>query len=106
MVEKTAELIANFKIGREVISVFDQGKTLFIEIDDTIRNAKYIYRYGDRKATLERKLRSKELFDVIRAFAEVPTMTNQINWIECFKFALEQYGIENANNFLVESNGN
>lgn len=104
MVEKTAELIANFKLGREVISVCEQGKTLFIEIDDSIRNAKYIYRYGDRKATLERKIRSKELFDVIRAFAEVPTMVNRINWIECFKFALEQYGIENANNFLTEQN--
>lgn len=100
MVEKTAEIIANFKIGKEVICINDKGKTVFVEVDDGIRNADYIYRYGDRRASLERKIRSKELFDVIRAFAEIPAMLQQINWIECFKFALEQYGIENANNFL------
>lgn len=102
MVEKTAELIANFKIGREMISINDHGRTLFIEIDDTIRNGNYIYRYGDRKATMERKSRMNELFAVVKSFAEVPAVANQINWLECFKFALEQYGIENANNFLLE----
>lgn len=106
MVEKTAEIIANFKLGSELISVNDGGKTMFIEVDDMIRNANYVYRYGDRKASMERKLRSKELFDVIRAFAEIPSMLTQINWIECFKFALEQYGIENASNFLIDGNQN
>ena len=24
-------------------------------------------------------------------------------WLECFKFAMEQYGVENANNFLTEN---
>jgi hypothetical protein len=47
-----------------------------------------------------------ELFAVIKSFAEVPVVANQINWIECFKFALEQYGIENANNFLLGENIN
>lgn len=104
MVEKTAELIANFKIGREVISLKDRGRTLFIEIDDTIRNANYVYRYGDRKASFERKNKLNELFTIVKSFAEVPTVANQINWLECFKFALEQYGIENANNFLLGGN--
>lgn len=106
MVEKTAELIANFKIGREIISISDHGRTVFIEIDDSIRNANYVYRYGDRKATMDRKLRTKELFDVVKSFAEVPAVANQINWLECFKYALEQYGIENANNFLLGTNTN
>ena len=106
MVEKTAELIANFKIGREVISIKDKGRILFIEIDDRIRNANYVYRYGDRKATMERKSRMNELFSVVKSFAEVPAVANQINWIECFKYALEQYGIENANNFLLGGNVN
>lgn len=104
MVEKTAELIANFKIGREVISVNDHGRIMFIEIDDGIRNGNYIYRYGDRKATMDRKLRTKELFDVVKSFAEVPAVANRVNWMECFKYALEQYGIENADNFLLNSN--
>jgi len=100
VVEKTADIIANFKLGKEVISVNDEGKTVFIEIDDEIRCANYIYRYGDRKATFERKSRFKELFEIIQAFAQVDVIAQNINWIECFKFALEQYGIENINNFL------
>ena len=71
-------------------------------IDDNIRNANYIYRYGDRKATFERKAKLKELFEVIKSFAQVPEVEEKIDWMECFKFALEQYGIENSNNFLVE----
>lgn len=106
MVEKTAELIANFKIGREMVSINDKGRTMFIEIDDGIRNGNYVYRYGDRKATMERKSRMSELFSVIKSFAEVPTVAQQVNWLECFKYALEQYGIENANNFLLGGNNN
>lgn len=101
MIEKTAEIIANFKFGKELICINEHGIQKFMEIDDTVRSANYIYRYGDRKATLERKTRSKELFDVVKSFAEVPTVNEQINWIECFKFALEQYGIENASHFLI-----
>lgn len=100
VVEKTADIIANFKLGSEVIAVNEAGKTAFIEIDDSIRNANYIYRYGDRKATFERKSRFKELFEVIQSFAQVDVIAQNIDWLECFKFALEQYGIENVNNFL------
>ena len=101
MVEKTAEIISNFKVGKETICINDGGKYSFLEIDDSIRGGEYIYRYGDRKASMERKLRLKELFDVVKSFAEVPALAQQINWIECFKYALEQYGIENSNNFLT-----
>lgn len=62
MIEKTAEIIANFKFGKEIIHINEHGIQKFIEIDDEVRRANYIYRYGDRKATLERKTRSKELF--------------------------------------------
>ena len=31
-------------------------------------------------------------------------VSKRINWIECFKFAWEQYGIENVENFLTNSN--
>ncbi len=100
MVEKTAELISNFKIGRENILVNDRGKKIFVEINDEIRNSDYVYRYGDRKATFERKSKIKELFDVLQSFLQIGEVSERINWLECFKFALEQYGIENSNNFL------
>lgn len=101
-VEKTADIIANFKLGKETIAVNEHGQTSFIEIDDSIRNANYIYRYGDRKAIFERKSRFKELFEVVQAFAQVDVIAQNIDWLECFKFALEQYGIENVNNFLLD----
>lgn len=101
MVEKTAEIISYFKLGKELIGVNDRGKTSFLEIDDDVRNANYVYRYGDRKASFERKLRLKELFEVVKSFAQLPEVEEKIDWLECFRFALEQYGIENANNFLL-----
>lgn len=105
-VEKTADIIANFKLGKETIAVNEHGQTSFMEIDDSIRNANYIYRYGDRKAIFERKSRFKELFEVVQAFAQVDVIAQNIDWLECFKFALEQYGIENVNNFLLDKGTN
>ena len=102
MVEKTAQLISYFKIGSESIMVNDHGKTDFVDIDDDIRNSNYIYRYGDRKASFERKSRFKEMFDVLTNFVQVGEVAQRINWLECFKFALEQYGVENSNNFLKD----
>ncbi len=103
MVEKTAEIIANFKFGDELIRIEDHGKYVFDRISDDVRNSNYIYRYGDRKASFERKTRLKELFEVVKSFAEVQSVAEQVDWLECFKFALEQYGIENANNFLKDT---
>ncbi len=104
MVEKTAEIISYFKLGTEIIGVNDRGKTSFLEITDEIRNADYVYRYGDRKATFERKAKLKELFEIVSSFAQVPEVEEKIDWLECFKFVLEQYGVENSNNFLLENN--
>ena len=90
-------------MGKETIAVYEQGQTSFIEIDDDIRCADYVYRYGDRKAVFERKNRFKELFEVIQSFGQVDVVAQNIDWLECFKFALEQYGIENVNNFLMQN---
>ena len=102
MVEKTAEIISNFKLGKESILANDRGKVFLVEIDDKIRNADYIYHYGDRKAIFERKVRMKELFEVVKSFLQIESVKERIDWLECFKFAMEQYGIENSNNFLKE----
>ena len=102
MVEKTAQLISYFKIGSESIKINDHGRTNFVSIDEEIRNSNYVYRYGDRKASFERKSRFKEMFDVLTNFVQVGEVAERINWLECFKFALEQYGVENSNNFLKD----
>ena len=101
MVEKTAEIISNFKLGKESVITKDRGKFMLVEIDDKVRNSSYVYHYGDRKASFERKSKLKELFDVVQSFASIDSVSSRINWLECFKFAIEQYGIENANNFLT-----
>ena len=101
MVEKTAEIISNFKLGKESVLTKDRGKFMLVEIDDKIRNSSYVYHYGDRKASFERKSRLKELFDVLQSFSSIESVSSRIDWLECFKFAIEQYGIENANNFLT-----
>ena len=104
MVEKTAEIISNFKLGKESVLANDRGRVFLVEIDDNVRRSNYVYRYGDRKATFERKARLKELFEVVHSFLQVDAIAQRIDWLECFKFAMEQYGIENANNFLTEEN--
>ena len=101
MVEKTAEIISNFKLGKESVLANDRGRFFLVEIDDKIRNSSYVYHYGDRKAAFERKSKLKELFEVLQSFASLGGINERIDWIECFKFAMEQYGIENANNFLT-----
>ena len=102
-IEKVADLLAAFKYGKEVICVKSKGEYVFTEIDDNIRNAEYVYHYGDRRATLERKAKFKEMFEIVAALAKMPNVTENVDWIECFKFALEQYGIENVENFLSNS---
>lgn len=106
MVEKTAEIISNFKLGKESILANDRGRVFLVEIDDKVRNSHYVYHYGDRKATFERKAKLKELFEVLQSFLKIDTVAQRIDWLECFKFAMEQYGIENANNFLTEEDNN
>ena len=102
MVEKTAQLVSYFKIGKESILISDHGRIDFVNIDDEIRNSNYIYHYGDRKASFERKSKFKELFEIMSNFIQIPEVAQKINWLECFKFSLEQYGVENSNNFLKE----
>lgn len=106
MVEKTAQLISYFKIGKELIKINDHGKSDFVEVDDEVRNSHYCYHYGDRKAIFERKSRIRELFEIISKFLNIPEVSQRINWLECFKFSLEQYGVENSNNFIKEISQN
>lgn len=100
-VEKTADILANFKIGDELVPVLNGGKLEFITVSDDSRRQPYIYRYGDRRATIERKLRFKELFDIISQFAQRADFAQKLDLVECFKFALEQYGVENPTNLLL-----
>jgi hypothetical protein len=102
MVEKVADIAATFKCGSETVVSFAKGHPFYIEVDDEVRQSNYKYRYGDRKATIEKKLRFKELFEVVSSFSRISGVAENVNWLECFKYALEQYGIENTGRFLSE----
>lgn len=100
IVEKTAEILANVKFGEESVLVKNQ----LVTVGDEIRQGNYKYLFGDRQAKAERKGKFKELFEVISSFVNTPIFQS-INWVECFKYALEQYGIENTEIFLNENTG-
>lgn len=102
MVQKVAEITSNFKFGNETLPFCEKGHVRFIEINDNSRCAcDFMYRYGDRKAILDRKSRFTQLFNLIGTFAKMPNFANQIDWVKCFKFTLEQFGVENPDSFLV-----
>lgn len=102
VVQKTADTIANFKFGTENLLYRAAGELKMLEITDDVRFGDYVYRYSDRKASLERKNKEKELVNLLTGFANVKEVSAKINWEECFKLALGNLGVENVQLYLKE----
>lgn len=100
IVQKTADTIANFKFGTESLLCRAAGELKMLEITDDVRFGDYIYRYSDRKASLERKSKEKELVNLLTGFAGVDSVSSKINWKECFKLALGNLGVENIQLYI------
>ncbi len=103
VVQKTAETVANFKLGTESLLYRVSDEIRMLEITDDIRFGDYVYRYGDRKASLERKSRQRELVKLLGEFANVEELASKINWAECFRLALANLGIENTQLYFNDS---
>ena len=103
IVQKTADIIANFKFGTESLLCRVSGELKMLNITDDVRFGDYIYRYSDRKASMERKNRQRELVKLLGQFANVEPLAGKINWEECFKLALGELGIENVQLYLSDS---
>lgn len=103
IVQKTADTVANFKLGTESLLCRAAGELRMLEITDDVRFGDYIYRYSDRKASMERKSREKELVNLLTGFANVGNIAQKINWEECFKLALGNLGVENVQLYLNDS---
>lgn len=104
MVQKVAEIISNFKFGKETITYNDNGEVKFLTISDPERSSyDFLYHYGDRKSSLDRKSKFSQLFNIISSFSNMPQFASQIDWVECFKFALEQFGVENSSAFIKQN---
>jgi len=95
-----AELIANFKFGDEnVLSKGNDGNK-FLAVTAAIRQGNYKYFYGDGRAKQARRLHFQELAAVIEKFGTSP-IAGDIDWMECFKYALEQNDVENTDKFIL-----
>ena len=104
MIQAVAEITSNFKFGNETVVYSENGAVKFIDINDNVRcSYDFLYRYGDRKASIDRKSKFSQLFNLISSFAKIPDFTFKINWDKCFKYALEQFGVENTQAFINEN---
>ncbi|MEI7474697.1 MAG: hypothetical protein WCK67_07945 [bacterium] len=97
IVEKTADLKANFTTGKETIYNNKDDKREFIEIDDSVRQGKYQYKYSDRSSFLERVSNADNMALAFEKFANVLPL----NWQKIFTWFWEQKGVENPERFLA-----
>ena len=104
LLEKTALTNANFMLENTKISTEVEGKPVTIEITPDVREGNFIYRYSDRKTTLAKNNKFKEIEKTISEFAKVSSLAEKINWEECFKYALSSLGVENTSKFLLNNN--
>ena len=98
IVKKTADLLANFKYGKETIYINRENKADVIDIDDTVRQGNYEYTYQDRNSYALRYTNADTTAQVFEKFAQVLPM----NWKEIFSWYWEQKGVENPERFLEE----
>ena len=102
MVKKIAQTISNFNSEEYYLEISGKDKKEKILIDEKIKTGNFKYKYSDRKASIERKYKYKEIAESIVSFSKIPEFSSKINWKECFKFTLSQLGVENVSKFLSD----
>ena len=85
-----------------MLEIPGKEKNSKIVIDDSIKSGDFKYKYSDRKASIERKYKYKEIAESIVSFSKIPEFSRKINWKECFKYTLSQLGVENVTKFLSD----
>lgn len=102
LLEKTALTSANFTIGESKISTLIEGRPVTVEITPDVREGNFVYKYSDRKTTMAKDTKFKEIQRTISEFSKVPGIAQKINWEECFKYTLATLGVENTSKFLLD----
>ena len=102
LLEKTAATYANFMMGTSKISTISEGKPVVLEITPDVREGNFIYKYSDRKTSLARENKYREIQKTISEFSKIQSVAQKINWQECFKYALLSLGVENTSKFLID----
>ena len=106
MIEKVADLNANFKFGTEEIKGKLKGINQFISINDEVRQGNFKYTYGDSNAVQAEQLRVKEFGDIVAQFMQNPEFqqTNDIN--KLFEVVTQKMGFEDmAEKIKRDTNG-
>lgn len=100
IIEKVADLIANYEFGEKKICIAPESDcNSILIIDDVVRQGDYKYTYSDSKAGLARKAKFKEFLEFISQFGKIAPSV--INIQEAFKYGLEQIGVENTGRFVI-----
>lgn len=99
VVKNVAKMNANFKFGNSSILTDSENKKEQVEITDEVRQGEYKYTYKDRNAINERFNYADMVILAVERFAKsgVP-----VDAVSCFKWFLEQKGVENPEKFLQQ----
>lgn len=104
MVKSVADLNANFKFGDENIPSSKNGKTEFVTVTDSVRQAKYKYTYGDKKAMQERKMKFRETLDLLKMLMADPEIRRELNLKEIIRYSFEGVGSDDTDRFILDNN--
>ncbi len=102
MIKNVAELLAMFKEGSDYVYTQEKGKNIEYKITNEIRQAEYNYIYEDRNALYDRKSKVQEVYQICQGAAQIPQLTEIINWKEIFITLVETVGYDNTDKFFKE----
>ena len=78
LLEKTASTNANFTIENSKLTTEVEGKPVTVEITPEVREGNFIYRYSDRKTTMAKNNKVREVQKTISEFAKIPDLAQKI----------------------------
>jgi hypothetical protein len=99
IIEKAAELIANYEFDDTEMLVEENGTKSPAIVNEAIRQGKYKYTYADRGAVQEKRLRLKDNLPILQQM--IPAlMPYGLDIKEMSKDILEQLGFENVERYF------
>ena len=99
VVKNVAKMNSNFRFGVDTILTDNDNKREQVEINDTVRQGDYKYTYKDRNAINERFNYADMVILAVERFAKAGV---PVDAVTCFKWYLEQKGVENPEKFLQQ----
>ena len=102
-IKDIAELNASFRIHPMDVKVASNGgMPNFEQANADVWNGNYTYTYGDSTSKNTRLANLQKNLSIIEQFAKLPMMVQVINWLELFKWTMQQFGMDNVDKFINE----